>query len=79
MFCWLCNAKPDDDIPTLCPDLKAGFSRKPFESFSALIDFKRMEKTDRDSILDSRRCSSGEIYDECFVSQRWGYTLSKLL
>ena len=63
VFCWLCNAETEAEVPTLCPDLHGDTLRSPLESFSALIDFKRLEEANGE-------CSAGEILDEYLVSQR---------
>ena len=70
VFCWLCNSKlKTDDAPTLCPNLEKDSLRSPFASFSALIDFKRLEgASNENSMVNGGQCAKEEIFDVYFVS-----------
>ena len=69
VFCWLCNAETETEVPALCPDLQGDTLRSPPDSFSALIDFKRLEEAIGESNSGLRQCSAGEILDKYLVSQ----------
>ena len=76
VFCWLCNAETETEVPALCPDLHGDTLRSPLGSSGALIDLKILEEANDDSNSGSQQCSAGEMFDKYLVSQ--GESIAKL-
>ena len=77
VFCWLCNAESDSEVPASCSGLGLDAHPASTSRFSALINYRRLYEADKDSHSDWRQCSVGEIYDKYFVSQGHFYVTRK--